>query len=310
MGLLEDRFEQCGLRAEVVIEGADRRKESFKLPIRKEPAVRTSPGNTTGPTTTTKALLDAAGRTASLLATITDPTRVAHPCTWTIAETAAHIVAELGTHADLAESGRLPQLGDVSAAQRGRRANAEQLGGFTERDLATLAAQLVPAAARAVDVIGSLPADQLIASSNALMWTPEQTLALLLGEQLIHGRDIAKAAGARWPISRSDALLIADGAVRVLPDYLRPAGNPGRAMSFELRLRGGGSYWLEIAGDTAAVGPPGQRADCVITADPAAFLLVGYGRANPLTAALTGRIIAGGRKPWLGLAFGGLFESP
>jgi MDMPI C-terminal domain len=168
----------------------------------------------------------------------------------------------------------------------------------------------VPAAARAVSVIESRPADQPIPSSNALMWTPEQTLALLLGEQLIHGHDIASAAGVPWPISQSDALLVADGAVRVLPDYLRPTGNPGRAMSFELRLRGGSRYRIEITGDTATMTPPGPRADCVITADPAAFLLVGYGRANPLSAALTGRIIASGRKPWLGLAFGRLFESP
>jgi uncharacterized protein (TIGR03083 family) len=272
--------------------------------------MHTPPGSTMRPTTAADALLDAAGRTAALLTAVTDPARVASPTTWTIGETAAHIVAELGTHADLAESGRLPQLGDVSAARRGRRANAEQLGAFAERDLVTLAAQVVPAAARAVDVIGSLPAGQLIASSNALMWTPEQTLALLLGEQLVHGHDIAKAAGLPWPISRTDALLVADGAIRVLPDYLRPAGKAGRAMSFELRLRGGSGYRLEIAGDTATVGPAGQPADCVINADPAAFLLVGYGRANPLTAALTGRIITSGRKPWLGLAFGKLFESP
>ncbi len=272
--------------------------------------MRTSPGNTTEPRTTSQALLDAAGRTASLLTTVRDPTRVARPTTWTIAETAAHIVAELGTHTSLAESGRLPQLGDGSAARRGRRANAEQLGEFTQRDLATLAGQMVPAAARAISVIESRPADQLIPSSNALLWTPEQTLALLLGEQLIHGHDIASAAGVPWPISQSDALLVADGAVRVLPDYLRPTGNPGRAMSFELRLRGGSRYRMEITGDTATMTPSGPRADCVITADPAAFLLVGYGRANPLSAALTGRIIASGRKPWLGLAFGGLFESP
>jgi MDMPI C-terminal domain len=272
--------------------------------------VHTPPDTATGPKTTAQALLDAAARTASLLTAVTDPARVASPTTWTIAETAAHIVAELGTHADLAENGRLPQLGDVSAAQRGRRANAEQLGGFAERDLATLAAQVVPAAAHAVDVIGSLPADRRIASSNALMWTPEQTLALLLGEQLLHGHDIAKAAGLPWQISRSDALLVAAGAILVLPDYLRPAGKPGRAMSFELRLRGGARYRLEVAGDTATVGPAGQPADCVITADPAAFVLVGYGRVSPLTAALTGRIITSGRKPWLGLAFGRLFESP
>jgi hypothetical protein len=272
--------------------------------------VHSSPRSTTGTQATAQALLDAAARTTSLLSAITDPARIVPPTDWTIAETAAHIVAELGTHTDLAETGRVPQLGDGRAARRGRRANASQLAGFAERDLSTLATQVEPAAARAVNVIGPLPAGQLIASSNALMWTPQQTLALLLGEQLVHGHDIARAAGLPWPISRSDALLTAAGAIPVLPDYLRPAVKPGRAMSFELRLRGGDSYRLEVAGDTAAVEPAGRRADCVITADPAAFLLVGYGRTQPLTAALTGKIMTGGRKPWLGLAFGRLFEIP
>jgi putative sterol carrier protein len=48
----------------------------------------------------------------------------------------------------------------------------------------------------------------------------------------------------------------------------------------------------------------------VISADPVAFLEVGYGRANPLVAALTGKLVAKGRKPWLGLAFGKLFAAP
>ena len=112
------------------------------------------------------------------------------------------------------------------------------------------------------------------------MWTPEQTLALLLGEQLIHGHDIARAAGVPWPISQSDALLVADGAVRVLPDYVRPAGSPGRAMSSSASARRrqvpAGDSGRHRGRDTAH--PP---ADCVITADPAAFLLCGYGRADP-----------------------------
>ena len=63
-------------------------------------------------------------------------------------------------------------------------------------------------------------------------------------------------------------------------------------MSFELRLRGGDRYRLEIAGDTAAV-TRGPTADCVTHCGP---VLLSAGRATP-TAALTGRIVASGRSP-------------
>jgi hypothetical protein len=45
-------------------------------------------------------------------------------------------------------------------------------------------------------------------------------------------------------------------------------------------------------------------------ADMVAFLLVGYGRAGQWTQIARGRLLAGGRKPWLGLAFGQLLTGP
>jgi hypothetical protein len=60
-----------------------------------------------------------------------------------------------------------------------------------------------------------------------------------------------------------------------------------------------------------AVQPPdGQRVDCRISADPAAHLLVTYGRSGPLGPALRGKITTGGRKPWLGLRLPRLFRQP
>jgi hypothetical protein len=60
-----------------------------------------------------------------------------------------------------------------------------------------------------------------------------------------------------------------------------------------------------------AIQPPdGQRVDCRISADPAAHLLVTYGRSGPLGPALRGKITAGGRKPWLGLRPPWLFRQP
>jgi uncharacterized protein (TIGR03083 family) len=262
---------------------------------------------TTHLTTAGEALLATAERMATLLRAVPDPTLIARPTTWTIAETAVHVLSELEDHVTYAESASRPELPDGPAWQRGRAANAEQLERTPERDLPVLAAQLRPAAERAVAALSDV---QQVWSTNALLWSGEQTLQILLGEQLVHGRDIARAAGLEWRIDPAEALLVAQGAISILPDYLKPAGNPQRRMSFEIRLRGGAAYRLEISGDNATVGAGGGRVDCVISADPVAFLEVGYGRANPLVAALTGKLVAKGRKPWLGVAFGKLFAAP
>ena len=41
--------------------------------------------------------------------------------------------------------------------------------------------------------------------------------------------------------------------------------------------------------------------DCHVSADPVALLLVAYGRRSQWVPILTGRLVAGGRKPWLGV---------
>ena len=47
-----------------------------------------------------------------------------------------------------------------------------------------------------------------------------------------------------------------------------------------------------------------------ISANPVAWLLVGYGRRSQWWAAATGKIVAWGRKPWLAFRVGRLLVSP
>jgi hypothetical protein len=75
-------------------------------------------------------------------------------------------------------------------------------------------------------------------------------------------------------------------------------------------LRGGPGYRISVDDAVAAVTEPGPKADCRISADPVAFLLVGYGRTGQWGQIGRGKIAAGGRKPWLGLTFGRLLTSP
>ena len=55
---------------------------------------------------------------------------------------------------------------------------------------------------------------------------------------------------------------------------------------------------------------PAADADCRISADPSAFLLVNYRRRAPWRYVSTGRIVAWGRRPWLGLGLAGRFHRP
>jgi putative sterol carrier protein len=75
-------------------------------------------------------------------------------------------------------------------------------------------------------------------------------------------------------------------------------------------MRGGAGYRLAVDRGTAVVAAAGPQADCTITADPVAFLLLGYGRIPQWAAVIRGQLRPGGRKPWLALRFGSLLSSP
>jgi hypothetical protein len=141
------------------------------------------------------------------------------------------------------------------------------------------------------------------------MTVPMMTTALL-GEQLIHGLDVARGVGRPWRITRHDALMVIGGVMAMVPDYLDREQAEGLNVSYELRFRGGRRYRLVIADGTASVTGSGQPVDCWISADPVAFLLVGYGRSGQWGQILRGKIMAGGRKPWLGLTFSRLITGP
>lgn len=263
-----------------------------------------------------QALRAAAARTAALLRTAPDPGAAVPDLAWTVSETAAHLVAELAHYTALASGERdaavtLAQAADEETPSgRSAVANATQLSEFTERDLSRLADMLVPAADDFIAAAGRRGADERFLTPNGLsMATPTMATALL-GEQLIHGLDIARAVNSPWQISRAEALQVIAGVMVMVPDYLDRRRAAGLHVSYELRFRGGPRYQLIVDDGTAAITTPGHKADCWISADPVAFLLVGYGRTGQWGQIARGKILAGGRKPWLGLAFGGLITGP
>lgn len=262
------------------------------------------------------ALQDGAERTARMLRTVPDGAARVPGLDWTAAETAAHIVGELSFYtgfltgqrdaSDLLESDPTGQ----NAAQCNAAANARQLREFPDRDLSRLADSIVQAAQEFSAAAAGRPDSDTARVSNQMTITVPVMTAALLGEQIVHGLDIARAAGLPWTIAPEDANLVLAGVLAIAPEYVDREAAAGRHLSYELRLRGGPRFRLSFDDGMLTVTEPGPKADCVISADPVAFLLVGFGRTGQWGQIIRGKIIASGRKPWLGFGFGRLLVSP
>jgi len=235
---------------------------------------------------------------------------------WTAGETAAHMIGDLrettealAAHAR-GEAAHTPDRSG-SQSQASAAANARHLTVVRERNLPRLAELLEEAAdayLRVVTALTSGSENQPVPTPSGLVVTPPTMTGLLLGEQLIHGLDIARAIRAEWSISRRDALLAIPGVLVVAPQYVKTTQN--LHSSYELRIRGGPRYRMAIDDGSAVITAAVGKADCTISADPVAFLLLCYERVPVWTQLVRGKVFAGGRRPWLAARFGELLTSP
>ena len=123
-----------------------------------------------------------------------------------------------------------------------------------------------------------------------------------LGELLVHGWDLARAARRRWTIQERDALLVAVFIFEVLPAYTDTT-KITRPLAVEIRLRHGRPQVVTANATTVEVIAPSLQLpiDSVIRSPSVPWLLNGYGRMPLAAAVLKGMLITGGRRPWRGL---------
>ncbi|MFY9766399.1 MAG: maleylpyruvate isomerase N-terminal domain-containing protein [Mycobacterium sp.] len=287
--------------------------------------MKTVPAISTGPVDdvrradphTRAALAAAVARSARLWRSVADSAAPVPGLTWTVGQTAAHVVGDMREYTEALTrhvSGDRAALSipDGSPARVRTAVNDRHLIDVAERDPRRLADMLEETAARylAAASAAGTPEGVAILTADGLVLEPAVMTCLLLGEQLAHGLDIARAAHRPWRIGRDDALLVIPAVLSLAPQYLRPSRTRNLNVSFELRIRGGSRYRMAITSGTGVVTAAGEKADCVITADPVAFLLLGFGRVPQLPQLLRGKLRAGGRKPWLAAKFGTLLASP
>jgi hypothetical protein len=85
----------------------------------------------------------------------------------------------------------------------------------------------------------------------------------------------------------------------------------GLRATYDIRIRGGDRFdFIFDDGELNIVEPSSRRVDCHISADPVAFLLVVWNRQSQWPAIATGKLMAWGRKPWLGPQLRALMRNP
>jgi len=186
---------------------------------------------------------------------------------WTAAETGAHVVTFV--RRSMMESRRALFPTEVA------KFNQDALDEFTERQPARLASALREDLTKLVDSVApAIDPERLFPFHCHVEVTIDQILAVVLGELLVHGRDIAVPLGAPWTINPHEASLVWMHAGSVLNGWLTPRLTDHLDETWEIQLVGEAMITLRFEHGGLDVVPHGtDQADVHLAVDPVKFLL-------------------------------------
>jgi uncharacterized protein (TIGR03083 family) len=227
---------------------------------------------------------------------------------WSASDVAAHVATTLEINVEVAGGLGSPAdtLKDIPTWSQ------SALETVVDRTPQALVERIRAAVCELTNAVSSRDGNPRIPWHTGLLVPISTVPALMVGEAMIHGYDIARAHGRRWRIQTGWAETILRGVLQGLPPYFLPERSAGLHAQIEVRFRGTqtGALFSVADGELQIAEPSGARADCYISGEPTALLLLLYGRTGPLRPTLTGRVAAWGRKPWLALRFPDLFHNP
>lgn len=258
------------------------------------------------------AVAEAAARFSTLLRSARQP-GVVTLGKWDLTDVAVHVSHSLDAVTAVAQGGGamvddLWRLGALSEML---------VTGESTRGLGEIADRIDASAARFLAVMAASPPSDLRTWIIEGIEFPMATLTChVLNELVVHGYDVARAQGAAWVIERDHAALVLCGFLFPVLGVLGRSvvdqqAATGRQIAFDIKVRGAGrAYFLFDDGDLSVTSSPPPRVDCHLSVDPVAFLLVAWGRIDQWPAIGRGKLVAWGRKPWLGLQLRSLLRNP
>jgi hypothetical protein len=130
-----------------------------------------------------------------------------------------------------------------------------------------------------------------------------------LGELVMHGYDVARAAKIKWPFDERNSVLQLHAGLQVAPGWLNPVTAEGVRLAVTLHIAGGTAQIIDIADGACEVRDAGRgdHPDAVIRSRATPLLLLFFGRVSLPRAIVRGMVVTGGRRPWRGTALTSLF---
>lgn len=249
--------------------------------------------------------------TVQLLRRAPNPVQPVRRSRWTVSEVGAHLVDGLAFYIDLLRGASRP-YSSWSVAEMAEHSRAG-IDAVLSRG-GDLAERLERHLEQWNELISADDLPATVAYHGGTRLEPLRVAAIMLGEHIVHGYDLAATLRRPWPIDPEHVNLVVRGVAAIMAPYVVAERARGLTAVYQLWLRGQSSYAFRFDNGELTVGGgctgPGASVDCHISADPATYLLVAYGRLGPIRPTLTGKLVVHGRKPWLGPRFGRLLAAP
>jgi hypothetical protein len=259
------------------------------------------------------AVASLASRTSQLVRSIPDPT-VPALGVWDAGQLAAHLTHVFEVDRDLLNEvpSPLEDLADLAELTQSK------VRDEAVRDPAALADRIEAAAAEFLAVAAGLSGSEPRMWVGGVKVTASVLACHIVNESIVHGLDLARTTGRRWPIEREHARLAFEGFI--YPMY-RSLGRPAFAVnqeraagvraSYDLHIRGGGRVLLVFDNGGLTLEPPSDRTvDCHLWADPRAIMLLAWHRTGLAAPILKAQVFPWGRRPWLAFRLPGLLKLP
>ena len=227
---------------------------------------------------------------------------------WTVGEVGAHLSDAQRLFSRLA-TGETVRHGDGTPASLAH-ANQQLLVANPQRDGKALAASIVDNTANFLRNAAGLHPTRSFDTPMGRM-TSDVMYSYIATHLMMHGFQLQRALGKPLGVDNATAQLAIPFLKHALPLVVdRKAAGNLRAV-YEVRIRGGSRFWVKLDRGAATIHEekPGRVA-CFVSADPVAFLLVGFRLVSQWPKIARFKLLAWGPRPWLGFRFAGLFVPP
>jgi hypothetical protein len=232
---------------------------------------------------------------------------------WTAAETAAHVTGMAWTYSAMVSGGHTPfplaevrrSLPATTMANIHEEINPTLLRTFKERNSERLAERLRTSLDQMLAETANVAPDTTVEWMGGSRLPLAGVFAYLMNELHIHGRDIARGVGIPWRIPDHQSALFFElflvelirNGYGILLDNDRRIRD-GR-LAVEFRSEHTKPVTIVLDSGFVTVEEPSDHADVRVRFRPTALNLMLFHRISRPRAALSGSVVAYGRKPWL-----------